>query len=76
MYQEQRNEEYVAAQFSVARLGETKDDGKCKPALLKFYDFRKGGTDIIYQCMGIFSVNISPNDGRSALFLTYWTQFL
>ena len=40
-----------------ARLGKTKDDSKCKPALLKFSDISKGGTDI-YQRMGIFSVNI------------------
>ena len=38
-------------------LGITKDDGKHKPALLKFYDFSKGGTDIIDQRMGMYSVN-------------------
>ena len=25
-------------------LGLTKDDGKSKPAIIKFYDFTKGGT--------------------------------
>ena len=38
-------------------LGTTKDDGKCKPAILKFYDFSKGGTDIIDQRIGSYSVN-------------------
>ena len=28
-------------------LGVTKDDGKNKPAIIKFYDFSKGGIDII-----------------------------
>ena len=42
-------------------LGTTKDDGKQKPAILKFYDFSKGGTDIIDQRMGNYSVNsMSP----------------
>ena len=27
--------------------GKAKDDGKQKPALLKLYDFTKGGTDIV-----------------------------
>ena len=30
-------------------LGQTKDDGKCKPGIIKFYDFNKGGTDIVDQ---------------------------
>lgn len=30
-------------------LGQTKDDGKMKPAIIKFYDFSKGGTDIVDQ---------------------------
>lgn len=42
-------------------LGTTKDDGKEKPAIIKFYDFSKGGTDIIDQRMGNYSVNsMSP----------------
>ena len=32
-------------------LGLTKDDGKRKPAIFKFYDFTKGGTDIVDQIM-------------------------
>ena len=32
-------------------LGLTKDDGKSKPAIIKFYDFTKGGTDIVDQIM-------------------------
>ena len=37
----------------------TKDDGKSKLALMKFYDFMKGGTDIVdqlnnyYSCRGV-----------------------
>lgn len=38
-------------------LGTTKDDGKSKPALLKFYDFSKGGTDIVDQRIGNYTVN-------------------
>ena len=29
--------------------GVTIDDGKKKPAIIKFYDFTKGGTDIVDQ---------------------------
>ena len=38
-------------------FGTTKDDGKDKPALLKFYDFTKGGTDVVDQRIGNYSVN-------------------
>ena len=37
-------------------LGTTKDDGKVKPALLKLYDFTKGGTDIMDQRIGSYSL--------------------
>ena len=37
-------------------LGVTKDDQKKKPALYKFYDFTKGGTDIVDQNMGSYTV--------------------
>ena len=37
-------------------LGITVDDGKKKPALYKFYDFTKGGTDIVDQKMGSYTV--------------------
>ena len=37
-------------------LGTTKDDGKKKPALYKLYDFTKGGTDIVDQKVGAYSV--------------------
>ena len=30
-------------------LGITRDDGKAKPAIIKFYDHMKGGTDIMDQ---------------------------
>ena len=37
-------------------LGVTKDDGKNKPAVYKLYDFTKGGTDIVDQKMGTYTV--------------------
>jgi len=37
-------------------LGVTKDDKK-KPAIIKLYDFTKGGTDIVDQRMSYYSVN-------------------
>ena len=37
-------------------LGVTKDDQKKKPALHKFFDFTKGGTDIVDQKMGSYTV--------------------
>ena len=30
-------------------LGITRDDGKAKPTIIKFYDHTKGGTDILDQ---------------------------
>lgn len=36
-------------------LGVTKDDGKCKPAIYKLYDFTKGGTDIVDQRSQIYT---------------------
>ena len=36
-------------------LGVTKDDGKCKPAVIKFYDFTKRGTDIMDMKMAMYS---------------------
>jgi hypothetical protein len=38
-------------------LATTKDDFKEKPAILKFYDFSKGGTDIIDQRIGFYTCN-------------------
>ena len=37
-------------------LATTIDDDQCKPAIIKFYDFTKGGTDIIDQKMGYYTV--------------------
>ena len=37
-------------------IGKTKDDGKQKPAIIKFYDYTKGGTDIVDQIMTKYSV--------------------
>ena len=40
-------------------LGVTKDDGKCKPTVIKFYDFTKGDTDVMdikvakYSCKAL-----------------------
>ena len=36
-------------------LGVTSDDGKSKPAIIKLYDFSKGGTDIVDQKMGFYT---------------------
>ncbi|KAG1713940.1 PiggyBac transposable element-derived protein 4 [Nymphon striatum] len=36
-------------------LGITRDDDKKKPALYKFYDFTKGGTDIVDQKIGSYT---------------------
>ena len=37
-------------------LGVTKDDDKVKPAILKLYDCTKGGTDIVDQRIGSYTV--------------------
>ena len=37
-------------------LGVMKDDGKSKPAIIKFYDYTKGARDIVYQKMVKYSV--------------------
>ena len=37
-------------------LGVRKDDGKSKPAIIRFYDYTKGDTDIVNQKMGKYSV--------------------
>ena len=42
-------------------LGVTKDDGKCKPAIIKAYEYTKGGTDIVDQKMGKYSVKPKSN---------------
>ena len=34
------------------------DDGKKKPAIIKLYDFTKGGTDICDQCIENFTVKV------------------
>ena len=49
-------------------LGTTKDDGKSKPAIIKFYDFSKGGTDIVDQRMGSYSVNTKSKRWPLAVF--------
>lgn len=49
-------------------LGCTKDDGKKKPQLYKLYDFTKGGTDIIDQRMGKYSVKPKSNKWTVAAF--------
>ena len=36
-------------------LGVTKDDGKCKTAVIKFYNFTKGGTDVMDMKMAKYS---------------------
>ena len=39
-------------------LGVTVDDGKCKPAIYKLYDFTKGRTDIVDQRIGFFTTKV------------------
>ena len=36
-------------------MGITRDDGKQKPAIIKFYDFTKGGTDVMDQKISKYS---------------------
>ena len=38
-------------------LGTTKDDNHSKPAIMKLYDFTKGGTDIMDQRIGSYTTN-------------------
>jgi hypothetical protein len=38
-------------------LGTTKDDGNNKPAIMKLYDYTKGGTDIVDQRIGSYTTN-------------------
>ena len=49
-------------------LGLTKDDGKSKPAIIKFYDFTKGGTDIVEQIMGKHTVKPKSSKWTIAAF--------
>ena len=49
-------------------LGLTKDDGKSKPAIMKFYDFTKGGTDIVEQIMGKHTVKPKSSKWTIAAF--------
>ena len=49
-------------------LGTTKDDNKNKPALLKFYDFTKGGTDIVDQRIGTYTTNCKSNRWTTTAF--------
>ena len=38
--------------------GKTKDDGKSKPAIMKFYDFTKGGNKIVDQFAFFININL------------------
>jgi len=42
-------------------MGITRDDGKLKPAVIKFYDFTKGGTDIVDQKISKYSCKSVTN---------------
>ena len=46
-------------------LGPTKDDGKSKPAIIKFYDFTKDSADIVDQVMG--KNTIKPKSSKWAI---------
>ena len=49
-------------------LGTTKDDGKKKPALYKLYDFTEGGTDVVDQKVGAYSVKLKSKRWTIAAF--------
>ena len=49
-------------------LGLTKVDGKSKPAIINFYDFTKGGTDIVDQIMGKHTVKPKSSKWTIAAF--------
>lgn len=49
-------------------IGVTKDDGKRKPAIMKFYDFSKGGTDIVDQRISNYSVQCASRRWTMAAF--------
>ena len=38
--------------------GKTKDDGKSKPTIMKFYDFTKGGSNIVDQFVFFININL------------------
>ena len=48
------------------------DDDKKKPASIKLYDFTKGGTDIIDQKMGSYTVKPKSNDWT----MTVWSYLM
>ena len=49
-------------------LGVTSDDGKKKPALYKLYDFTKGGTDIVDQKFGNYTVKTKSRKWTTVAF--------
>lgn len=49
-------------------IATTVDDQKNKPAILKLYDFTKGGTDIVDQRMGTYSTNTKANRWTMSVF--------
>ena len=49
-------------------LGLIKDDRKSKSAIIKFYDFAKGGTDIVDQIMGKHTVKPKSSKWTTATF--------
>ena len=49
-------------------FGLTKDDGKSKPAIRKFYDFTKSGIDIVGQIMGKHTVKPKSSKWTIAAF--------
>ena len=49
-------------------LGNTIDDEKKKPAIIKFYDFTKGGTDIVDQRIDKYTVSGKTNSWPKKVF--------
>ena len=52
-------------------LGVTQDNGKKKPSIIKFYDFTKGGMDIVDQKIGSYIVKPSLKSGQQLLLLIF-----
>ena len=53
-------------------LGITRDDGKKKHALYKFYDFSKGGTDVVDQKMSFYTCKAKSRKWKWLPFILFW----
>ena len=53
--------------------GITRDDNKRKPGIYKFYDFTKGGTDIVDQLSDYYTVRFQSNRWGLVAFYYYFS---